>query len=648
MPGSGALRISHFRVEEQLRRDELGYFFRAVDEQLDRPVVLRVVRALQAMPDVAPGPIRSRIRSNAKAAAHVSHPNLVTIHEFRALSETDIIVMELAEGPTLEESFIEGRRWTVVEVARMLARLGDALAAAHDAGLVHGNVNAANVRVRADGRIRLLDLGIPKFDSIEDTVPHDPSDDVRGLARIAVDLLGPPPDLAMPAESAGDLLSDTVASRARFGFLAPVLRMAVRDTRGFANGAAFRDAVLQAMEMATGRPGQAGEFERGFATHVLGPEAAVAVEDTLPADAATLEPMTRAAGGTRGGGPRLVLPPDLAERAPAGSFNPENFRLALRAQPRLPRFRGRTGPGIVIAALLLVAIGIAAGVILFRLAGPQPASGDAPDPVATIDEAGAESGAALDSTTELAASTNAAVTPPAGGALSADVVGADDTVAAADAPAPELPVFSAVVRASPSGTRIRAVDGDGGPWESGSEIGVVAGDTIRLEFSHPGYITQRRSFTGSRMSIALDPDSAIARFRANISADVFIRTGSGDRRLGTANVDVRLPTGTHRIVFRSPGQPDWETTVAMNQAGATYDVTKADYATTGTLVAAVSGSWARVSVDGGPARETPARFESLPVGRHVVTLTRAGFATVVDTVIVSATGITRRTYTMRR
>jgi hypothetical protein len=643
MAGDNALRISHFRVEEQLRRDELGYYFRAVDEQLDRPVVLRVVRAGHIENGGAPGPIRQRIRSQARAASLVNHPNLVTIYEYRSLAETDIVVMELVEGRTLQELRNEGRRWTVVELAGMLARLGDALAAAHAGGLVHGNINAANVRIRPDGRFKLLDLGIPKLDTVDDSVPHDASDDVRGLARMTCGLLGPPIDVhseGVAGES--DPLSDPTAARAHYGFLAPVLRMALRDAQGYANGGAFRDAVLEAMESASSRSGKAREIDRSFSTHVLGPSAAGVAEDLLPAESPVFEPIGMAA---RSGAPRLVLPADLAERASREPFDPNTIRLTIRTpkwHSRLGRF---FGPRVLVVAALTGVVALAA--VAFQRRDGVPVS------AATLEPTLAETTGTITDPVPGDSLVVAATDPAAGDEGDENTMPDDETLAASAPGVPtagsgSTPVFTAPVRVTPTGSTIRALDGDDGPWTDTAEIGVPAGDTRVLEFSRAGYVTQRHDFAGRRLSVALQPDSAIVRFRSNVSADVFRSTAAGEIRIGTTNVDVRLPTGNYRFVYRSPGQPDWNTTVAMTSPGGSYDVSKSDYVTVGSLVATAAPTWARVSVNGGLPRETPARFDSLGVGRHVVTVTREGFATIVDTVLVSAGEVARRTYTIRR
>jgi hypothetical protein len=167
-------------------------------------------------------------------------------------------------------------------------------------------------------------------------------------------------------------------------------------------------------------------------------------------------------------------------------------------------------------------------------------------------------------------------------------------------------------------------------------------------FSRPGYVSETHPFTGSRLAVALQPDSVIASFDANVTATVFVVTGAGERRLGTTPVQARLPTGSLRITFRAPGQPDWTTVQEMTQAGRRYAVTRTDYVTTGDLVVSVNGTWANISLDGGPDRETPFRFEDIPVGQHVLRISRDGYQTIVDTVVVRSGDPVTRQYTLRR
>jgi Protein kinase domain/PEGA domain len=625
---TNTLRISHYRVEYELKRDSLGYFFRAIDEQLDRTVVLRVVRANLVLFGSRLAETRARIREGAKAVARLSHPNLTTIYEYRSLAETDMVVMEFAEGETLEAARLAGRRWTVLEVARLMAQMADALAAAHDAGLVHGNVTPVNIRIRPDGRAKLLDLGVAKKDLLEGRIPHDAADDVRGLARVGYELLAPAQTEAPPpGMRRRDPLADPTAGRAQFGFLAPVLTSALYDPVGYESALAFRDAVLIAIETATGRSARGPELEGAFATQFAGPDAAP-TDVEISTDLQTLIPVGRTSASQRP--PRLVLPPDLAGRAPAESAGMLDVRPVQRTPPwavaLVERALQRIGPSVTIAILLGLSLGLATWLVVRRSGKGEPVSaelvGTTPDSVA--DTTAAANAGVSEGDPQVAPET-AQPTPPA-----------------ASTPAS----FEAVVRAGPPGAVIRSRS-TGQTWTNQADLSVVAGDSLPLEFSRPGYVTQRHVFTGSRIAVELDPDSVVARFSANIPAEVYLLDQGTPQRLGTTDLSLRLPSGTHRVVFRSLGQPDWDTTVAMTRPGVGYAVVKQDYRTVGSFIATVAGTWALVSVDGGSSRETPARFDSLAVGRHVISVSRPGFSTVVDTVLVQPGGVLRRQYTVR-
>jgi hypothetical protein len=240
--------------------------------------------------------------------------------------------------------------------------------------------------------------------------------------------------------------------------------------------------------------------------------------------------------------------------------------------------------------------------------------------------------------------------PPQNPALSqaGAASGGDTADTRASEPGPDLPAVTARVRVTPTDATIRAVGNRDSTWRDGTEVSVAPGDTMLLDFFRPGYVSVRLPFTGSRLSVALVPDSAIATFEANVPADIYLVTDDGEIRLGSTRSRRRLPTGTWTFRFRSPGQPDWQTTVGMTRAGDSYLVAKTDYATTGNLVATVAGGWAMASLDGGIQRETPAEWSGIAVGTHVLRLSRDGYRTVIDTVIVPAASVLRRQYTLER
>lgn len=628
---SGDERIGHYRVLAELGQDELGYFLGAVDERLDRMVVLRVSRPAEDLGDAAEE-VWARMQEGARIVSHLDHPNLTTVYEYLPLHDADLVAVEQVEGDTLEELNLRGERFTVLDVARILVRIADALTAAHAQGLAHGRVGVANVKIRPDGRIKLLDLGLPREigDDGKVVVP-DPAGDIRGLAGLACELLAPPgaETLGWPA-----MLADATRARAAFGFLTPVLAKALPgpDETGFDSMEEFREAVLLGLESAAGRTvsGAGSGVEPSFSTRVIGP--AGAAEEMLVGD--------RALGvfgrlPLAGRPTRLVLPPDLAGRVPTEVRRDPTVSPAVSPKALwLDRMRRRP-------AVLAFAVGIirrrptalAFAVVILALATVavlQATRGDASEEF--IDPGSAST----------AASDPVATTPgpaqPASRFVTADTSRTDAVSAQA---------AMARVRVTPTDATISMVGQPDSTWNDGDEVGVAPGDTILLEFARPGYVTERLPFTGSRVSVALVPDSVTALFQANVPADVFLVTSNGEVRLGTTNTARRLPSGTYQFRFRSPGQPVWTTTVALRTAGLTYRVAKMDYVTTGSLVAAVPQGWALASLDGGPQRETPATWTDIPIGQHVLRLERPGYETIVDTVTVPPGQVLRRQYTLR-
>ncbi|MCI0437241.1 MAG: PEGA domain-containing protein [Gemmatimonadetes bacterium] len=624
------VRISHFRIEHELGRDGLGFVFAAVDEQLERPVMLRLVRASAhyGAPDVPK--VRARFRDAARRAALLSHPNLVTIYEFRPLTETDLVVMERVEGESLADMIARGARWTVLDAARLLTRLADALAVAHEAGLVHGRVGPKNVRIRPDGRIKLLDLGIPHVPEDELAPPPTQKDDVLALARLACGLLAAAPVGAV--DRTLEALRDPSLARARYGFLAPMLIRAIAPVEegGLETAGELRDALVVALDAATWRSTpEHGPADSRWATRMVGPDR-FGAEERLPQDARSLQALAHHQPST--GSRRIVLPLDLAQRAHPG-METSVVELPPTAMPLPIAARRRFGARHLAGAVLLVMV-LLGGWIGVRqlLAGTETQETAANDASVTTSPVNQDPVAVSSDTL--------AVVDADGTGIAA---GADDTAAG-----PAAPVLTSMVRASPQGTRISIDDEPDSSWVDAVELAVPSGDTLVLIFSRDGYVTQTQRFTGSRMAVTLQPDSVVVLFRANMRADVLVLEGNRERRLGTTDFERALPTGSYRIVFRSPGQDDWTSDQAMTGAGRRYTVEKMDYVTLGSFVGQIVDGWARISVDGGPERETPARWNDLAVGAHIVRVMRQGFRTLVDTVVVRPGQTVTRQYTLQR
>ncbi|HEY6324376.1 MAG TPA: protein kinase, partial [Thermoanaerobaculia bacterium] len=152
-------RLGPYRIEGRLGRGGMGEVFAAYDQRLDRRVAIKLVR-----PEGSAGSgARERLRREARAAAALSHPAIVCVHDILAGGddEGDAIVMELVEGETLAQRLQTGP-CPIPVALRLGAEVAGGLAAAHARAIIHRDLKTENVMIDRDGRAKILDFGIAK------------------------------------------------------------------------------------------------------------------------------------------------------------------------------------------------------------------------------------------------------------------------------------------------------------------------------------------------------------------------------------------------------------------------------------------------------------------------------------------------------
>jgi WD40 repeat protein len=162
-PGSLG-RLGHYEVLGVVGSGGMGIVLRAFDEKLRRVVALKVMAPHLA----GSGPARERFVREGRAAAAVTHDNVIAVHAVEDAGPVPFLVMQFIEGQTLQARFRPGAPLPVGEVVRIGREVAAGLAAAHARGLVHRDVKPTNILLEGgSGRVKITDFGLAR--GVDDT-----------------------------------------------------------------------------------------------------------------------------------------------------------------------------------------------------------------------------------------------------------------------------------------------------------------------------------------------------------------------------------------------------------------------------------------------------------------------------------------------
>ncbi len=166
-PQTGRLLDGRYRIGPRIARGGMASVYEAHDIRLDRAVAIKIMHA--GLGDATSGDeeFAARFVREARAAARLSHPNVVAVYDQGEDAGTVYLAMELVPGHTLRDTITKEAPMSPERALAILDPVLSALASAHRSGLIHRDVKPENVLIADDGRIKVADFGLARAVSAE-------------------------------------------------------------------------------------------------------------------------------------------------------------------------------------------------------------------------------------------------------------------------------------------------------------------------------------------------------------------------------------------------------------------------------------------------------------------------------------------------
>ena len=191
--------LGRYQILGELGRGGCGVVYRALDPGIGRTVAIKTI--LTDAQSASGAALRERFRREARSAGILSHPNIVTIHDFSESGDIMFIAMEFIQGQTLGEKMAESGPLPLDVVLPVVRGAADALDYAHANNIVHRDVKPANLMLTTSGMVKVTDFGIAKM--LDDEIGLTSTGMVIGTAQY----MSPEQIAAKPATGRSDQFS---------------------------------------------------------------------------------------------------------------------------------------------------------------------------------------------------------------------------------------------------------------------------------------------------------------------------------------------------------------------------------------------------------------------------------------------------------
>ncbi len=155
-------KLGRYDLNRVLGKGAMGLVYEGSDPNLDRRVAIKTIR-VENLSEQAAADYEHRFRVEARSAARLQHPNIVSVYDAGRDGDIAFLVMEFIQGDDLKHHLDQGIRYSLTQAVAIMDDLLSALDYAHRQGIVHRDIKPANLLIEADGRVKLTDFGVARM-----------------------------------------------------------------------------------------------------------------------------------------------------------------------------------------------------------------------------------------------------------------------------------------------------------------------------------------------------------------------------------------------------------------------------------------------------------------------------------------------------
>jgi len=157
-------KIGRYEITDEVGRGGMGVVYKGRDPNIDRVVALKVIKLSRDEDPEAADLMKQRFQREASAAGKLQHPNIVTVYDAGEDDGVPFIAMEYVEGETLDKLLADDPMSLCEKAADIVGQIARAVQFAHDKGIVHRDIKAANIILAEDGTAKIMDFGIARVE----------------------------------------------------------------------------------------------------------------------------------------------------------------------------------------------------------------------------------------------------------------------------------------------------------------------------------------------------------------------------------------------------------------------------------------------------------------------------------------------------